>query len=53
MFKSGYSEEAWIAADWVYQFKKDFVTEDFEIFEEIALLSKKNKPDSYGRKHTC
>ena len=33
LFKSGYNEEAWIAAGWAYGIRKDFTPADFKIFE--------------------
>lgn len=33
LLKSGYCEEAWIAADWAYYLNKDYKPEDFKIFE--------------------
>jgi 3-methyladenine DNA glycosylase AlkD len=33
LWKSGYSEEAFIACDWSYRFHKEYIPEDFVIFE--------------------
>jgi 3-methyladenine DNA glycosylase AlkD len=33
LFKSGYSEEFFIGADWAYRFHTEFVPEDFPVFE--------------------
>lgn len=33
LFKTGYSEEAFIASKWVYKFHKNFTPEDFKVFE--------------------
>lgn len=33
LFKSGYNEEAWIAAEWAYVMHKDYKQDDFKIFE--------------------
>ncbi len=34
LFKSGYSEEAWVAANWAYWFHDEFEPADFSIFEK-------------------
>ena len=33
LLKTGYSEEATIAFDWAYRFRKDFKPQDFKVFE--------------------
>jgi 3-methyladenine DNA glycosylase AlkD len=33
LFKSGISEESWIAANWAYWIRKQFTSDDFKIFE--------------------
>jgi 3-methyladenine DNA glycosylase AlkD len=33
LLKSGYSEEAWVAANWAYWMHKDFEPADFKVFE--------------------
>jgi 3-methyladenine DNA glycosylase AlkD len=33
LFKSDFNEEAWVACEWVYSRRKEFQSEDFEIFE--------------------
>lgn len=33
LFKSGYSEEAFVACNWAYRFSKEYVPEDFPVFE--------------------
>lgn len=33
LLKSGYSEEAWVAANWAYWLRDDFEPEDFNVFE--------------------
>ena len=33
LFESGYCEEAWVAANWAYWFRKDFQPGDFKVFE--------------------
>jgi len=34
LWKSGYMEESFIACEWTYSLRKQFVKEDFEIFEQ-------------------
>lgn len=33
LYKSGYEEEAWIAAGWLYNVHKEYVKEDIKVFE--------------------
>jgi len=34
LFKSGYIEESFIACEWAYRLRREFVPEDFKIFEK-------------------
>lgn len=45
LFKSGYMEEAFIASNWSFQIRKDFVQSDFIIFEKWV----KNYIDNWAK----